>query len=442
MIELDTGNAIAPCTWAMDYALGRMRRIQDYHEHPDTTKQRQSIAWQFRNRGFHPAITSHRIVLTAGTTPAYGAVLDLIRHEYMGYMIKTGERRRPAIVMPVPNYGNFITMAEIRGFEVIPLERDPQREWTLGSGHLHSALSILENDKDVNVVVFYDCNPCNPTGHVRGRRETVSTGTMIYSQNMMQQVIHGEEKHFPIRIIDDMVYDGTEYGPEQPFSFMQMPKPQAETFVLFGGSKTGMAAIRTGGVICSSARSARILEEFSRINSGGLSAIATHAAEALFGSGPDLWQPRQQHLGHLRQEHMFGERFLRTLINGRDPSEDLSDADWRRMVDGVAAGYGVNADRAKDILAQGIHGVRIVTRPKAGFFHLADMNPCLENTAFLREDTDLRNFLMKGGLRIATGSRMGLRPGQGIMRLSYAHPDGYLVAATRRLKELLGQICP
>jgi aspartate/methionine/tyrosine aminotransferase len=451
----------------------------------------EDIAQYFQQRGFLKKSfyrVSDKIVVTGGgTTEAYELVIRLLAQDLKKRMALTGETIKPVIVMPVPTYGLFFNSAREWGFELAFIERDMDEKDPAKYGGVDpQKLAALLADLDAQgkrVIAYYDSNPNNPLGCIRGRAETAALMSVI-SRHSAQQREHDNEDdkklvedikrrggtwkdmthltswHGPasrIRVIDDIVYDGLEYaGQPKGCGFAELEddawgSPAHDTFTIAGPSKAGLVNLRAGIII--SHGDALKLRSMQHSTSYSSSSVALHAVHAYFSNNEPFISQRKKHLDRMNAQHQFGGQFMKALIDGFDSVPDLTAHSRSRMVRLLARTDNISEGEARNRLARGIKGIRVITTPQAGFFHLIDFSG-LRGRTYTYADTFLgsgdkvetftfknctdikRTFGSSGKIGFAYADWMGLDPKKPIVRATFAEKPEMIIAFVNRLSRV------
>lgn len=377
---------------------------------PDVTRAIDTFHDYFTSRGLTSpglcGVSARDVFVTGGgVTQAFATILRLLARDVARenrHKSRAGVNAiRPAILMPMPTYGFFAQAVQAEGFTLIPVPRDPEQNGKLTPVALRRAIRKAD-DAGLRIVAYYDSNPNNPLGLVRGKAETLAIGTILQNLStvyrdrdaaliaqttrdnpmidlgpMQMRAGSGYRWDGPasrVRMIDDMVYDGLVYpGSEQPFAFAQHPDFTHDAATFFGLSKVGLANLRAG-VIVASERDFEGLRKMLMLDQYFPSKPALHALEGYFNAAAPETARRERHLARLNDNHRIRGILMKALINGIDTMPEATPADRRRVETMTMAHYCCDRDAARIKLNAALTGVRVVTTPQAGFFHLLDFS--------------------------------------------------------------------
>lgn len=484
--DFSLGDPLLPMSYAANYAFSRIK--EDLHEYRileqnsaefPIGKTLENVVEYFASRGieasFPEKLQLRNILLTNGTTEAFELIIRTLAKRFNYWNDKHARGLKPAIIMPVPTYGFFFKNLNTWGIELIPVERDLKNGGRLRPQDLEAAFekAFIEEKR---VIAFFDSNPNNPTGLVRGREETEELAAIIQKWSKLD--MHSDNDWFSekgirdfgpaIKIIDDMVYDGLQYDPEnQPVGFAQIcesnPYTVHHTYTLFGGSKAGLAGMRIGLLIGGSAD----VDEMRNILSSTCyfpSSMSYHAGAVFFTNEKKFSKKREKHLKKLNEEHQIRGKLMKCLINGLAKTPEVTKDDFEKLTDVVSQNSG-DVSKARGMLISGIEGVEIITTPDAGFFHLIDFSGLKEmpyNDVIFKhqlgyfsdaqrneyiEDNGLRDFdnhrienlrtLQEfTGFNLAWPAWMGMNKNSMIARVTFAKPLEDIVEFGLRISEL------
>ena len=416
----------------------------------------------FSARGFHDqgwsGLTTEEILPTGGgTTEGFDLALrmlsaDVVERNGQGAVIK------PAILMPVPTYGMFMDAAKAAGFHVVKVDRDLAAGGVLNRDTLIAAVNDAHK-AGYRIIAYYDCNPHNPTGLIRGKAETESLAEVFEAINAhyAQQDLNAlsinprsrlwDHAGTRVTIIDDMVYDGLEMGDEKPFGFGQLPHMYRDTITLFGPSKAGLVGLRAG-VAIGPRDKIRAMMGIARHAGYFPSTPVLHALAAYYNDDEKFAAQRSHHLARLNAQHRQNTFLMKALVNGMDTMPEASNADRAKMLRIVMKETGMDRAASRDLLTRGIKGVRIITTPQAGFFHLLDCSGLRDRqysnefvpyrafmgTATAQTEEAIDHVLGAGqNLQFAYGSWAGLPTHSMIVRITCAMPHRDILETARRL---------
>ncbi|MDD5586674.1 MAG: pyridoxal phosphate-dependent aminotransferase [Alphaproteobacteria bacterium] len=395
------------------------------------------------------------MAMTAGTTQGFAAILDIIAERFKKFCANTKRPQAvPVAILPVPTYGLFIEPLRKKGFEIVKIHRDVKNGWQLNLKELaHSLEEILHSENRI-ATVYFDSNPNNPLGLVRGEDETKILSEIIFRYNTIMERRHSTDQKWYdaygpafLRVIDDMVYYGLEYDEvRKPVSLMADERMFDWTYVLLGLSKIGLPAIRGGLVICNP-------NDAHKINLGVVhncyqpNITAMKALQYAFSTGKAETREREAHLQKLREAHRYGELLMRSLIDGVEPS-CMETPNGQRMIKDVAAITGGTQSAVK-LLSGGVKELEVLTRPEAGFFHYVRLREGINvlrgsglYSAPIECDFDLYELFKDHNIETIPGQWCGSREEDNYLRLSYALPAPEIVQGIVRMKKALHQARP
>ncbi len=275
--DMSLGDPLYPFRSAARYAFAQAARDLNKYQfmaqgrsQPEVERTYRAISEHFTARGIRPPdytglSYSHFTMTGGGTTEAYNLVIKLLADDVREQNRKYQRDLKPVILMPIPTYGFFMLQPEREGIEIVTIERPLD-----GKGHITPELlkkALIETyEKGQRVIAYYDSNPNNPLGIIRGEEETRALAKVFrdvkpyYQRDDELALEKWQETQEPIeidmmgskfktkrgqlwdgpasriRIIDDIVYDGLEYGDKKPFAFAQIPQLYKDTFTLAGPS--------------------------------------------------------------------------------------------------------------------------------------------------------------------------------------------------------------
>ena len=473
-LDFSRGDPLLPLTAVANYAFRESGRDLNRYTPPstrafntDTGDTLRSIARFFGGRGFQPAgwsglPTDHVLMTGGGTTEGYELIIRSMATDVAAWNGRTGRQIRPALLMPVPTYGFFLSNLRHHGITPVFVPRD------LMTGQVnprHVAATLQKaHDDGYRFVGWYDSNPNNPTGAVRTEAETkglfrlFSAVNALYArQDAAWQAENDRMAHTGIasrmRMIDDMVYDGLEYGDSGvPYAFAQIRDDVlgdgfADSFTLFGPSKAGLANLRAGLVVGPSDH-LYPMRELQQSTGYSPSRPVVHALHAFFNDAAPFVDWRTQHLAHMAEEHQKRGRYMKALINGIDRVA-MPETARAEMIADHATALHIGDAAAERRLKRGVPHVRIVTEPAAGFFHLLDLGALRGRTMMnswgrpvpIKGDFDVERLFMNQELNVAMGGWMGLDD-PFIIRASYANEAADIRDFASRLRAMVATTRP
>lgn len=421
-----------------------------------------------------------------GTTRAFDMVMKLLVDDVAAWnKTKPATPVRPVILMPTPTYGHFLRQLKTSdsfkdNIECVSIPRQPDKNWTLNIEDLRTTLINLTK-QGKRVVAYFDSNPHNPTGYVRGEAETKAIGEILTSfSDFYQELDRREADTGPrngdlfedrlslidllllhpkgperwsghasrIRIIDDMVYDGLQYkGIEAPCAFAQVMPDQKDCITLAGPSKNGLAALRAGLIIANTETISdlrKIDEQASYCPSEVTMSILTN----YFNDAAENTRLRTQYQRKASDYYKYAGLFLKAMINGTDTmGSEISPAyHIQKMRQDVVAATHMNPREVTAFLNKGIAGIRIVTSPQAGFFHLLDTSRLKGSTykddKTFKDEWDFATLSRKHDLALASGDYTGADANDCLHRITFAMQPRDLVKLALRLKAVAAECTP
>jgi aspartate/methionine/tyrosine aminotransferase len=245
-----------------------------------------------------------------------------------------------------------------------------------------------------------------------------------------------------------MVYDGLEYGSERGFSFTQVREFFKDTLALFGPSKAGLAALRAG-IVVGDKRFIDDLKHRAMMNQYFPARPALHAMEAYFNTAEPFAGKRREHLERMNADHRFHGLLMKALINGIGTMTEIAPKDRQKLVQAVMDHDGNGAVAAITRLNRPVAGVKVITTPQAGFFHLLDFsglrkrvypndlvpNKCYSGWSKVRDAHDVSGALgIAENIRTASGEWSRLEKSDMVVRVSFAMPIEDIFDFTERLQ--------
>ncbi len=399
-------------------------------------------------------LTLQNLSNSTGTTGCFRNVLLCLKQENE-WLRKTFPQsdlgqKKPTIVILGPFYTNFGAMCEMFGFKCLAVHDVKSDDRDINADFLHDTL-VKCTEGDQLPVAFFDSNPNNPTGRVRNQSKTDALALAIHRYNMhiqqkyadIYQRIPAEDKPIEVRVIDDMVYWGTEhdwefgFGPKDTGIFAKSCLGFDYTISLFGVSKIGLPNYRAGIAITNTNLARRLRESNFRCDS--VPALESRLAlSVVFNNSAEAKQMRAEHFHKLADTHIRRFEILRLLIDGEieNPlAEKIKDIAGLKR-----------AGLAERIIKNGMEDVHFDFHPDSGFFVLIDFYeyflkhlPDLEqrSTRYMRMVTDgFQDALKMKGLSSFIGAEIGL-PHTFLMRASVSMPEDELIEGWLRVAEVL-----
>lgn len=486
-MDCSLGNALYPMRRVANYAFRQTAKDLNHYQLMNGGSGDESlrnilisIADYFTARGIHApgwsGLGLRDMVLTGGgTTEAFNMIVQMLADDVRTQNKQHQRTIKPAILMPVPTYGFFADAARRQGLVVMPVRRDVESGGHLNIKNLTNAIRKANRD-GLRIVAYYDSNPNNPCGLVRGEGETRQIGQILrglgryYARQDDEALCQRLEGVKPIDMggfmmkpgagyrwdgpasrvcmIDDMVYDGLEYGDQKPFSFAQVPEFFEDTLALFGPSKAGLANLRAG-LVLGGRRYIQNLDGRAMMNQYFPSKPALHAIEAYFSTKKNFVKQRKDHLDQMNSDHRFRGLLMKALINGIESMPELNAQDISALVKTVMTHKMCDHKTADLFLKQKIPGIRVVTTPQAGFFHMLDFSGLrgrLISNDFVPykraggqtrvEDEEAIHHVLGGAvnLRLAAGTWTGLDANEMMARVTFAMPVADIFDVVDRLR--------
>lgn len=413
-LDMSLGDPLYPFRSAARYAFAQAARDLNKYQfmaqgrsQPEVQRTYRAISDHFTMRGIKPPDWTglsygHFTMTGGGTTEAYNLIIQLLADDVRKQNEKYQRGLKPVILMPIPTYGFFMQQPEREGIEVVTIERPLD-----GKGHITPEIlkkALIETyEKGQRVIAYYDSNPNNPLGIIRGAEETRALAEVFqavkpyYRQDDALALEKWQETQEPIeyemmgqtfrnkrgkmwdgpasriRIIDDIVYDGLEYGDRKPFAFAQIPQIYKDTFTIAGPSKAGLVNLR-GGVVIGNDKDIREIEK-RRTEYNYFPARPTLAAmEAFYSPEEKFADARAKHLARMNKEHRFRGLFMKALINGINTLDEAGDDDKKKIISAYARLEKCGVKAARATLEKGIENIKVITTPESGFFHLVDFS--------------------------------------------------------------------
>ncbi len=439
--------------------------VQDYLE-----------ARGFKSAGWRGIPNCDLLFTGGGTTQAFSMIM-----RYLGDDVKKQNKRlpddgkiKPVILMPTPTYGMFFNQPRKEGIEVVHIPREMKNGGALNPAMVVDTVEALHADGK-RIIAYYDSNPHNPLGLIRGEEETRKLAGIFnhYSDQYWQddRAYLRAEREQPeldfgeflgvrmnhrhpwdgpaarIRFIDDMVYWGLEYdGAEQPFSFARVDEQsQKNSFVLCGPSKAGMASVRAG-LIYAEGNDVRELQCVMHDSNYFPPLYAMEAMSGYFNDEQPYQVMREKHLKSLNDQHEFSGKFMKALINGGEALVGTTVGARKKMANLIATHKGMSTEQAREHLKKGVDGVRVITSPQAGFFHMLDFSE-LKDRYFDNEEVS-EEYKIKSELQIgrlmrsfnvsfAAGDWTGLEAEDMFKRATFALPPADIIEFVDRLKQMV-----
>lgn len=388
---------------------------------------------------------------------------------------------KPVILMPIPTYGHFLREMEYghdfqNKIECVTLLRDPKQNWAVDLDNLKETIRTLA-EQGKRVIAYFDSNPNNPTGYVRGQKETEALGRLLMqvsdyyeradelppqeptNRDLFENISSFDDiRYLPpskqqwrgpsrrITLIDDMVYDGLTYdGSEKPVAFSQALPECKDWVVLTGPSKNGLAALRAGLVVAANNELINIMREQDTATGYCASEITMSVLSHFFNNEAQQKNLRDDYQKNASDYYAFASQFMKAMVNGLPEIEDeVSAPNLRKMRYYIRKTAGLSYSESTRFLDGGIDGLKITTSPQAGFFHLLDGKGLKgKGTPFFRpfcDERDMDDMAERHHLHIASGNYTGLPIKDCTQRLTCALPPQKLVEVALRLRAIVNDL--
>lgn len=494
VLDMSLGNPLHPFRSVARYAfqqaahdLNKYRFMNRGHSDPEILPTYKAVSDFFTERGIYPSGWSglpynYFSLMGGGTTEGYNLITQLLIKDVMKENKRLNRDLKPAILMPMPTYGFFMHQPEQWGIKIVPVMRDLEKGGVVTKQELLRVVKQAHAD-DLRIISYFDSNPNNPLGTIRGEKETRALAEILialrahYNEQDKQALTLWQQSQPDIemtlldkpiktkpgrlwegpanrvRIIDDMVYDGLEYGDKKAFAFAQIDELFKDTFTLAGPSKAGLASLR-GGVVIADSDDIYDLERL-RINNNYFPSRPTLAAlEAFYSTQEPFVTARRQHFNRLNRDHRFHGLFMKALINGIDTMAEAAPADKKKIIAAYATLESCTTQNAARKLKTGIKGVTVITTPEAGFFHVLDFSTLRghtyqnprnhwEDKKPFADDDSLIDMLRAGqDIQSCNASWMGLPIERLMSRATFAIPLADILEFAKRLQKGIQTLSP
>jgi hypothetical protein len=393
---------------------------------------------------------------TNGVTDGYDSLLAIRLAQAKTYNEVTAQDLKPAMIMPVPTYGIFFAQPEKMGIEIIKLERED--DGSVCPDKLLELMRGVEKKGEQQLIAYYDSNPNNPTGYVRGQEDTEKLADVLvrynrYKNNQKEQLLKAlkRDKFRALRdtpttllAIDDMVYLGLEYTDKKPMPFLNIEDMYDSTVMLAGGSKIGLTGLRTG-VMIGSEKYVEAYKKEKKLKQYFPSTLNMHALTPVCPSEDAHIKMRKKHLKALNTKHQFSGLLMKAIVNGID-DVDITTAQRDKMISLYSNIKKISPADAQGRLTKGINGINITTTPQSGFFHLIDYSafkgmPYIEQKSYytstigrLQDEWDLQTMHREAQLGFCAGEHCGLSRDDMIVRTTFAMTPRDIIALTSRME--------
>ena len=489
-LDMSLGNPLHPFRSAARHAFAQAAKDLNVYRFmkqglsdPEIRRTYEAISDHFTARGIQPPDWSglpfsHFTMTGGGTTEAYNLVIRLLADDVREENRSRSRNIKPAILMPVPTYGFFTNPAMREGIEVISINRDMETG-QITAQQLKDA--ILKADADgFRIVAYFDSNPNNPLGTIRNEAQTRELADVFLAARRFYQkkdddaLKAWQETQAPIktkmfdkeyeikpghvwngpasriRIIDDMVYDGLEYGDRKAFAFAQIPEIYKDTFTLAGPSKAGLVSVR-GGIVIGHDRDITSIEKMRMENNYFPPRPTLAAMEAFYSMKEPFKAAREHHMARLNRDHRMRGLFMKALINGIDTVDEATADDKKKIISTYARLEGCSRKDAIDALRKDIPGIRVVSRPEAGFFHMIDFSALHGHTypapnggwdKPFKDNYSMIGLLDYQNIGSCTAAWMGIKDNELMTRVTFALPFEDILEYTKRLRRVVAMTKP
>lgn len=484
-LDMSLGNPLHPFRSAARYAFTQATKDLNFYRFlkqgvsdPEIRSTYVAISNHFSARGIQPPDWtglpfSHFTMTGGGTTEAYNLVMRLLSKDVKEENARRTQAIKPAILMPVPTYGFFTNPALREGIEVISIDRN-MKTGQITAQQLKEA--ILKADADgYRIVAYFDSNPNNPLGTIRNEAQTRELADVFLAarhfyrkkdeealkawqdtQKPIKTTMFGDEIEIKpghiwkgyanrIRIIDDMVYDGLEYGDQKAFAFAQIPEIYEDTFTLAGPSKAGLVSVR-GGIIIGESKDIDMIEKMRMENNYFPPRPTLAAMEAFYSTEEPFKSARERHMARLNRDHRIRGLFMKALINGIDTVDEATADDKKKIISTFARLEGCSRKEAIEALRKNIPGVKVVSKPEAGFFHMVDFSAMKGRTypaphggwaKPFEDNYSMITLLNYQEIGSCTAAWMGIKDNELMTRATFALPFEDILEYTKRLRRIV-----
>lgn len=465
MIDLTLGDPAFTFTELMEYAFERSRK--NMHQYiineplypaaeiacKDILDVMRAIAPSLINYGFwseedKERIVHHVVITSGGTSEAFGYFAQLLANEIKKQR-KEGKAFKPVVVMTVPTYGFFATVLKKLEIPVFRILRNMDNGGTITPQEIGSAFEKI-NAQGFRIVAYYDCNPHNPTGLIRNEEDTKELADIIAKTNKFYESQPLGDFLSTIKIVDDFVGFGGEYGDaiESAYSFMQIPSCREDTFMMMGLSKVGVPGLRSGLMLASES-SMKEIRKLQQYFTYFPARPAMYGLEGYYNLDESFQKRRVEHLTKLNAAHEKGGHLFKALLNGMDSMDELTDSHKESLISSVSKGLSISGEDAIKYLNNPIEGVTIVTTPKSGLCHIIDMNSLKGKTYKIEENEyymlnsifDFKTAILKHHNTVLVPSDwMVCKEDNIIFRITFACSFEEIIESVNRLRDFRNKI--
>ena len=401
-----------------------------------------------------------------GVTRAFNDIAETILKAYEDIQIvkkEFGMANRAAFLLPVPTYGLFHwrleEMLKGRNAEIHYIRRS--ENGAVDQNSLNAALHRCR-EENIRPLAYYDCNPHNPTGYVRGKSETEDIAAILYEEgnraiekdiNFLCARINSMERYQTGRwmatlesplggivMIDDMAYEDLQYNPkEKPHSFGQVSYMKAQySAVLKGVSKMGLPGLRAGMAIghaglIEPVSSKQLMQNFAASSLGVDILAARYGDSSLRGKFTS-------HARALRQKHRQKAGMIEAFFHGIHNTQKLNESQKDGLVSLYAAHAGVPKQDSAHILSQGLYPFFLGANINGGFFATINCesmrgqmiyaqfeNAPYPTPLYLHNSHYLFWVFRSFGMKVVTGAGQGLPENALVARVSFSLQDSDLL---------------
>jgi len=467
-IDASIGDPCRAFKEAAQYAMGKtLNTLNQYDNYGDVAHYMPTEIMGFFDREFDikqpgwSGVGLQSYAYTNGITDGYDSLLAIRLSHAKTFNEVTRQDLKPAIIMPVPTYGIFFAQPEQMGIEIIKLKREA--DGSVCADKLLELMRSVEKKGEQQLIAYYDSNPNNPTGYVRGQEDTKKLADVFVRYNRYKDQQKGQllntlkrDKFRALRdipttllAIDDMVYLGLEYTKKKPMPFLNIEDMYDNTVMLAGGSKIGLTGLRTG-VMIGSEKYVEAYKKEKKLKQYFPSTLNMHALTPVFPSEDAHIKMRNKHLKALNTKHQFSGLLMKAIVNGLD-NVDITTAQRDKMISLYSNIKRIPPSEAEDKLTRGINGINIITTPQSGFFHLIDYSafkgmPFIEQKSYykptigrLRDEWDLQNMHREAQLGFCAGEHCGYTRDDMIVRATFAMTPPDIIALTTRMEYAINE---
>lgn len=483
-LDMSLGNPLHPFRSAARHAFAQATKDLNFYRFmkqglsdPEIRRTYEAISDHFSARGIYPPDWaglpfSHFTMTGGGTTEAYNLIMRYLADDVKNENKTYSRQIKPAILMPVPTYGFFMNPAIREGIEVITINRD------LVTGQITAQQlkdAIRQADADgYRIVAYFDSNPNNPLGTIRDKAQTrelaeVFLAAREFYRRKDEEALRAWQETQPpiktefmdedferkpgyvwkgaasrIRIIDDMVYDGLEYGDQKAFAFAQIPEIYEDTFTLAGPSKAGLVSVR-GGIIIGEGNDISSIEKMRMENNYFPPRPTLAAMEAFYSKEDSFRNARERHMARLNRDHRIRGLFMKALINGIDTLDEAAADDKKKIISTFVRLEKCTRREAVERLNKSIPGIKVISKPEAGFFHMIDFSALKDHTypaphggwsKPLEDNYSMVTLLERHSIGSCTAAWMGMKDNELVTRATFALPFEDILEYTQRLRQV------